>query len=407
MLKKSLSLGVIVGLLFVFSISFISAYSYNVTEVNSTFAIINITNAVDLYSYEISFICNDSSASAAFSTFLANGGSTSSGYSLDSSTGILSVYESRLDSTGVGVSGNGTLFNLTHTCDLTTRQAISVLADVGETEETACYETAVCGAYSACTGGWQSSECTYPTCDVASYSIPRACSVETITVNTGGGGGGSSSITEVRLNFGTPKIEDNGDVTIPLTVRNAGTKPFSDITLSAYLVKNGEKLSGPKVKIDKEKITSLSSGTEENVTLSTKFVENDLTFYEVVIQFEAASPSYTTTQKALFTFVGKKAANVLKVVAFTEGIIDEHPECLELRDMIEDAQLDFKEGRTEQAITKANAAVEACKSYLENPLRPIYSQQQKDNILLYLGIGIVAAILFGIIFNIYRYYKFK
>jgi hypothetical protein len=408
MLEKRQVLLVSMFVVLLFAFSFVNAYSYTVTEVNSTLATVSVVGAVDLYSYEINFLCDDASASAVFNTFLGGGATTSNGIDFNATTNIISVYESRLDNTDAGVSGDGVIFNLTHACDLTTRQSISILAN--ETEETTniCTETATCGAWSSCTAEVQSRTCSYPTCLFDDYLETRACGVETVTVNTGGGGGGTTStVTSLKITFSAPEIKDNGEVIIPVVLHNDGTLSFSEIKLVAYLMKNGVKLGDIPVIIDKEKIAILGAGGKENVTLSTKIVESDISFYEVVLEVESVSPSYKTSNRAMFTFVGKKAANVLKVVAFTEGIIDEHPECLELRDMIEDAQADFKAGNTEQAIAKANAAVEACKSYLENPLRPIYSKQAKDNILLYLGIGIVAAILFGIIFNVYRYYKFK
>ena len=109
----------------------------------------------------------------------------------------------------------------------------------------------------------------------------------------------------------------------------------------------------------------------------------------------------------VFTFVGVEGGKVLKVVAFTSGLIDEHPECLELKDMIASAQAEFNKGNTQLALQKANQAVEACKGYLESPLKPIVTQKQYDKIPLYLGAGIAGAILLGIIFNVYRSYVFK
>jgi len=421
MLKKSLILSVIALALLVFMFGFIGVISAVPSFVvnNSTAGIVYVSvyNATNFYSYEVSFVDAYSSVSSLkFYNVLGSGASVSQGNNtkiVDTGQGtarIFSVYESKLDATATGVDlDDGTiLFNFTYSTNAPViRSALNVYENGTEETQNICSETAFCGAWSSCTGGVQNRTCTYPTCGYDDLTQTQACSSGTTTPGSGGGGGGSSSVTSLKLLFSAPDIKDNGDVKIPVTLDNEGTTSFSELKLVAYLMKNGEKLSSLKVTIDKEKIDILGAGSKQNITLNTRITETDVSFYEVVLEAEAASPSYKTSNRAVFTFVGKKAANVLKVVAFTEGIIDEHPECLELKDMILEAQEDFRAGRIETAIQKANAAVEACKTYLESPLRPIYSKQQKDNILLYLGIGIAAAIIFGIIFNIYRYYKFK
>jgi hypothetical protein len=398
-----LAAGLFLVLLTLSSLAFISAYSVTLTTVNSTKTTVNISNAVDLYSYEINFVCNDSGAAAQFYGFLGAAGTTSRG--TDYVSNILSVYESKLDNTQTGVTGSGRLFNITHTCNLTLRQGITVASTEVEETDNICTETLYCSEWSSCTGGVQSRTCRSLTCLYPDTVETQNCGTTT-TGTTGGGGGGSSQTLIMRIIFDAPIIGEDGKIEIPLSLKNDGPASFSDISLRAVLLRNS-KVTEDIVTITPEKVSSLAGGGSEKLILRTTLPDaGDVSFYEIEVNAVSSSPKYNVSNKVLFTFVGKNSAGVLKVVAFTEGLIQEHPECLELKGMIDDAQEEFKSGNAKQAIEKANRAVEACKNYLESPLRPMMSQKGYNKIPIYLGLGIAAAILFGIIFNLYRYYRF-
>jgi hypothetical protein len=195
-------------------------------------------------------------------------------------------------------------------------------------------------------------------------------------------------------------------VVIQGTIENTGQTSFSGINLNASIRKNGANIIIP-VTINPTQITALGPGNTQPIKLMFTLPDQELSFYEVIVGINSAIPVYTTQGKLLITYVGKAGSNVLKVVAFTSGLITDHPECLELKDMITQAQADFNKGNVQLALQEANQAVEACKNYLQSPLKPILSQKTYDRIPLYLGIGITAAILFGIIFNFYRNYRFR
>ncbi len=126
--------GVIFGFVLAFAIAYIgfaSAVGVSVTEINSTLARVSISNAVDLYSYEVNFDYDGTINGVSFYDFLASdGASTTKGSSTRS--GILSAYESRLDNNQQGIDGSGNLFNVTHSGDLELRFALFIDTDGGE-----------------------------------------------------------------------------------------------------------------------------------------------------------------------------------------------------------------------------------------------------------------------------------
>ena len=397
----------------IFSLISISAYTISTTEYSSTLLGVKISGATNLYSYEINFVDVAGGSSVAFNRVMGTGADAVSGYNYREINGanILSVYESKLDPNSAGVNlTDNYVFNITHSGTLTLRQVIDVMGNSGNSAENTTNlctsDTLSCGAWSSCVGGVQTKICQSLVCHYDNTTQVQSCGTSSTTASSSGGGGGSSATKSIKVEFGTPDIQESGYIEVPVSIVNSGTTSFNDITLSAYLKKNGQVIDS-SVSLSKTSLSSLIGGTKEDLIVSANIKENDVNFYELVVQVNSKTPEYSDSGKILFTFVGKEGGKVLKVVAFTSGLIDEHPECLELQDMIADAQSEFNKGNTQLALQKANQAVEACKSYLESPLKPIVTQKQYDKIPLYLGIGITAAILFGIIFNLYRSYRFK
>lgn len=112
-----------VALLFV--IPFSAAVDVDLSDDTGSLGHISISGASNLYAYEVNFDYTGSYSSPQFDGFL--GSSTSSGVS--ARNGVLSVYESKLDSTQTGVTGSGALFNISHSGDLELRYALFVYAN--------------------------------------------------------------------------------------------------------------------------------------------------------------------------------------------------------------------------------------------------------------------------------------
>lgn len=126
------------ALIIVFSIlgfGFVSAVGVTLTDVNSTYGRLTITDASDLYAYEINFDYTGSAGGIDFSGFLGAGTSTGT----SDSGSIYTVYESKLDNTQTGVTGSGELFNVTHDGTLSLRFALFISAT--GTDETVYYNT--------------------------------------------------------------------------------------------------------------------------------------------------------------------------------------------------------------------------------------------------------------------------
>lgn len=112
----------------VFSLSFVSAISVSNTSLSSTERQVDISNADDIYSYEINFNYTGNDATINQASFIGEDGNDAT-YGYRVKDGVLSVYGSRLDSNGQGISGSGNLFNITYSGDLVLNYAYFIQND--------------------------------------------------------------------------------------------------------------------------------------------------------------------------------------------------------------------------------------------------------------------------------------
>ena len=136
MLLKGVKKGLAFALLlaFMLNIFYVSSYSFETTSVNSTYIRVDVSDADDLYGYELNFSYTGSVSAVDFSSFLiSDGGSQSTGYTTKGS--VLFVYATRLDATQSGIDGSGNLFNITQTGETSLLGGTSV-SNAGGTEFT-------------------------------------------------------------------------------------------------------------------------------------------------------------------------------------------------------------------------------------------------------------------------------
>jgi len=230
---------------------------------------------------------------------------------------------------------------------------------------------------------------------------------------TTSGGGGSSATTRISLNIEVPSpmiVYETGKIEIPISVKNTGERTFREINLNAYVLEEGKRREDINVRLDTDFFTAISPGISKSLTASLILNEDKITSYEVVINATAVTPKYDTSKKVSLSFIGKDASGVKKMIIFTEDMIVNNPQCLDLQEMIDEAKRLSDEGRYEKAIAKSQEAVEACKASIEGVQRPISQPKRKFeqwDLLIYLAIAMGAAILLGVLFNLYKTLRFR
>jgi hypothetical protein len=186
-MKKGVMFGVLLALVFVLGIVSVQGASVSVSDFNSTMKIVSISNADNLYAYEVTLTYTGNAPSQYSSSNGFLGAGTSFGGK--DNTGTYTVYESRLDNTKTGVSGSGSLFNITFDPDgsLTLNDALFV-GNAGGEEEVSYSSSSSSDTTSTTTtspgGGGGSSAVTIPVEEVSIDITPEAISVDVLEGET-------------------------------------------------------------------------------------------------------------------------------------------------------------------------------------------------------------------------------
>jgi hypothetical protein len=166
------------------AVASVSAIGVSQDDVSATLAQLSVSSASNLYGYEVNFSYSGSVSDVTFSGFL--GGTTSSGYL--TRRGYLYVYESKLDNTQTGVSGSGSLFQVTHSGDLEVCGLLAVYANGSEQSISYCDSND--GGSTNSTGGSNS------------------------TSGSSGGGGGGAGAVPVVASLTAAEAEDSVDFSV-------------------------------------------------------------------------------------------------------------------------------------------------------------------------------------------------
>ena len=173
----------------VFVISNVFALNVVTENVSSTLMIVNITDAVNIYSYEVNFVNLNGGNSYSFYRVL---GTTNQTSGTNSKNGIFYLYESRLQPGWPGItfgSSGLAVFNLTHPNTAIPRQVTTVNASGFEETVNLCTENLSCTDWSSCVGGTQTRTCNSTTCLYGESTQSQSCT-------EGGGGGGGETCAD-------------------------------------------------------------------------------------------------------------------------------------------------------------------------------------------------------------------
>ena len=225
--------------------------------------------------------------------------------------------------------------------------------------------------------------------------------------STGGGGGAKAPRDLISIDVPHPiSIESTGPVEFNLTLENIGDTDFQNVHINGTMFLNSKLLNNPIV-YSRTFFGSFIKGQKETITVKTEISSEEISVYEIVTNVEAEKPEYVAQGKVYITYMGKNAAGIVKIIAFTEGLIEENSECFELKDMVEDAKKSLNMGDPKTALETAQKALEACKRILEGPKKPLLSQLTQSKIFFYFIGAVIVAVAVGILFNLYRFWKFR
>ncbi|MDP7180001.1 MAG: hypothetical protein QF824_01915, partial [Candidatus Woesearchaeota archaeon] len=204
-------------------------------------------------------------------------------------------------------------------------------------------------------------------------------------VGGGGGGGGGVGGRNLTLPVGLDLISNepfemvtDDTITIDIVAKNIGKLSLHNIALSA--ISNSSNVG---VSLENSLIERLRGGEENDVTLTLKSLGEEGR-YKITVNAEVERPELNASTDIYFDIRKRGYVNrtiILTRIEFAKDLFKENPECLELEEVLRNAEDALAEDNLADAALLMNSAVQSCRdliaakedgvAWLPSPLRGI------------------------------------
>ncbi|MBW2975848.1 hypothetical protein KY347_00215, partial [Candidatus Woesearchaeota archaeon] len=235
-------------------------------------------------------------------------------------------------------------------------------------------------------------------------SIKTVTETETITTTTtissvgggGGGSGGGSLITRVAaLDLIVPStisMHINDSIKMPITLKNSGEIKLNNINLTSQV-----KAEGITVEINDTYFEWL----DRNETVSTSAIirtqiEN-LTQNEIAITSNVHNPALEESAIVIINVIDVYKGNrsiLEQNLQFMFDLFEKNPECLELKELLTQAEKAAEENEFEKALALTESAINSCRQLIgKEELRPVTMPFKEVGLKITLPLIILALII--------------
>jgi len=231
------------------------------------------------------------------------------------------------------------------------------------------------------------------------------------TPSPGGGGGG----TTVKLEHYSIKIISPGDVIIsdknyieiPIVIQNTGQVNLKGISLSGIVSFNNILSDDLKLTFANSQLNELGFGQSANVTLRILTDTQKAGKYKATIFANVTAPKFSDWGDFFIDLRKTNETEADQMLVFTQKMISENPECIELTELLKEAKKLFEQSKYPESKEKAQEAVTACEEAISK--NPVMGGKTTfvSSTLIYAGLGIILVFVLWIIIYIYKKVKFN
>lgn len=242
-----------------------------------------------------------------------------------------------------------------------------------------------------------------------SFSVNITVSTVTVSVPTSGGGGGGGDTTPVSFKIISPGVIStfvNQKMSIPLKIVNYGKKDFREIKLISRAYKNGKITNLIESSLDQDSFNSLSVGESKDFKLNLFLNTNETGDYELLINGSSIDPEYHDWVKVYINLRTINKSEAEKYLLFTQEYIVQNPQCIELKEVLDQANAYMEKGDYSNARAKAEEAINACKQYISQVSVPKSNKQNQSNLINYLVLATFGAFVLGIFYYMIKRRRF-
>jgi hypothetical protein len=231
------------------------------------------------------------------------------------------------------------------------------------------------------------------------------------TVTTPTTGSGSTSLRHFSINLIVPEdiiISEDNLILIPFGIQNNGQVDLRDIGLSGFVRFNDEFTEDVKISLEEDHINLLRQEESKNFTLQINANTQRAGKYKATIYANVSSPKFSDFGD--FFIVLKKAneSSAEQLLVFTEELLKENSECLELTELFREAERNFELGDYSSSIRLAQEVTEACEDRIIKGAQIRYSIGGfVENNIYYISFAFLTIFFMGFAVYIYKRVRFN
>jgi len=189
-------------------------------------------------------------------------------------------------------------------------------------------------------------------------------------------------------------------IELPITIYNDGEPYLYDINISGLVAFDGILADDVKISFSNDYFKSLSPGEKQNITMYLDINTEKKGTFEITVNASVRNPKYKDWGKLYLTI--KEGEDIMEKILFTEEFIVENPECLELREIINEAKKLAEEGKNDLALKKSQEAIDACRELIAQASQAKKNPIIEDKLYRYLIVSTLIVFFVGISFYSYK-----
>ena len=233
----------------------------------------------------------------------------------------------------------------------------------------------------------------------------------TPTPSSGGSGGGSTKLKHFSLKLVVPQdviISEKNFIDIPFMIQNNGQMDLKGINLSSFVKFNNIFTDDVTISLGDSYIKELKFGRSENFTMRIIANTQRSGKYKATITADVTSPKFSDWGDFIIDIKKANESEAEQILIFTEKLISENPECLELTELFNRAEVAFALGDYSATMKLAKEATEACEDAIKanEQIRYGVEGKVKDN-FYYIVFATLAIFFIGFVFYVYKRVRFN
>jgi hypothetical protein len=154
---------------------------------------------------------------------------------------------------------------------------------------------------------------------------------------------------------------------------------------------------------------TIKSNSYKNISLFLFFEENDTGNYDLYVNFSSQYPIYNDWAKIqIYLEKRNETEKYLEKIIFTEELIANNPECLELNEIVKRAKEYELKKDYENVVKLTELAINSCKETIAriNVTKPVKTKDSFRFIVFFI-ISFSLFLIFGVIYYLFKLKSFK